>query len=325
MFRLFLFGLCSLLAAPFFSFADEPVTVLRRERTVVPIKNCEAKNICDLKQLIFIVEDYKVGIPQDPDGYHFGTRVFAGYETATFDTLEKYVFVQFIRGSVYYSRRNDKTGAVELRPPIGGISTKSFGWWIEFTYPLWTIDSDILDPNYYGEEGSPRHYLYEWWDEGVLDKDPYMVSKERFMRYRTEKKKSKKFEPRMIELSEFIGVPDRQGNLYGEKTPSRPALFVRDSPDQAWIIGDGIVKNVSLEFKMCLFKAIDVPTQTTRDNINFAEPIYCFPWRSSFVYNHELKKFESPQDVIVTWSNDKIKELKPIGLPKTPENGKEEK
>jgi hypothetical protein len=65
-----------------------------------------------------------------------------------------------------------------------------------------------------------------------------------------------------------------------------------DYPAGAFVTGTG-VKNVSLEFKTCIYKASDVPAETRRDNTDFAKPINCFGWQNVYVYDFDNGRFQT--------------------------------
>ncbi|MDO8521221.1 MAG: hypothetical protein Q7S52_03835 [bacterium] len=191
--------------------------------------------------------------------YQYFTLMYATYETATFATLEKYAFVPFIRGSVFTSQKDPSTGNVEIRY---NVALASFNQWLVYRIPSWIIDSGDASPASHSVEGFPRHEFYRW--QSAILPPPWITQEE---------------------------------NVYGWDKPKVPRLYVDDDPQTALLSGR-VAYNVSLEFKTCLYKSADIPQATTRDNTNFAEPLYCFPWRSSFVYDHDSKKFESPEGIV---------------------------
>ena len=94
-------------------------------------------------------------------------------------------------------------------------------------------------------------------------------------------------------------VPDsiktEMREFYDHKRSSHPKLYITDNPGTAFFMND-IAKNISLKFLLCIYKTKDVPITTTPDNTKFAEPLYCFIWESSFIYDHEKGKYG--------WSNE---------------------
>ena len=127
-----------------------------------------------------------------------------------------------------------------------------------FCFPDWAIDSTDDDPVYYSSYKS-RHYMYKW--NTVLGS----------FAKNTEKK-------------------------YGEEKPSHPRLYISDPIANAWF-ANGEAKNISLEFKTCIYRAGDIPKKTTENDTNFATPIHCFFWKSSHVFNHATGQFESKNEI----------------------------
>jgi hypothetical protein len=69
-----------------------------------------------------------------------------------------------------------------------------------------------------------------------------------------------------------------------------------DYPAGAFVTGTG-VRNVSLAFKTCIYRSRDVPAETQRTSVNFAQPLHCFPWDNIYTYDFAAAKFQS------TWSD----------------------
>lgn len=83
--------------------------------------------------------------------------------------------------------------------------------------------------------------------------------------------------------------------IYGREKPKEPRLYVADHPGGTAFIVNGIAHNISLEIKACLYKMADIPRKTDQKDIDFAKPIHCFSFINSFVYNHDIGRFESPK------------------------------
>ena len=75
-----------------------------------------------------------------------------------------------------------------------------------------------------------------------------------------------------------------------------PRLYITDRPSPVFK-DPKFAYNSSLWFRICLYKANDVPKETTRDNIEFANPVICFLWSNSLIYNYHSGKFESPKTI----------------------------
>lgn len=85
---------------------------------------------------------------------------------------------------------------------------------------------------------------------------------------------------------------------YIRRLPTHPELYVSDIPGTASMDKPtGIADNISLEFRTCVYKTKDIPTTSTADDLNFAKPIQCLGWRSSYIYDHKKEIFESPATI----------------------------
>lgn len=222
-------------------------------------KNCRSNKTCDLKAVEYVVEDYEVGVGGESN---YGTRLFAQYHVDSFAALEDYVFVQFIKGCQYETRMEN--GGVT---PIFSVSRRHLGESKIFCHPDWEIDSIESDPAYaslsvsqakefFGGEGRKfaRFAYLQWNDKGVP----------------------------------FVNLEDRK--FYGREKPPTPSLYVTDHPSQAFVFGNS-VKNVSLQFRMCIYKSSDVPYEMKPGQKLKAKPIHCFNWSSSFIYDHKRGQF----------------------------------
>ena len=130
---------------------------------------------------------------------------------------------------------------------------------VMFKFPDWTIDSYNFDPVYSAAAGRSRFYYYIWNTvPGSFD-------------------------------------TDTKKQYYREK-PKIPQLYTVDHPGSAFYINRK-AHNISLEFKTCIYRYQDVPASVSYDDINFAKPLGCYSWRSSFVYNHKTSRFESPSSI----------------------------
>jgi hypothetical protein len=217
------------------------------------ITNCEALNTCSLKRIDYLVQDYKVGVVGD---YNYGTRFFAKYETDSLETLDDYIFVQFIRGCMYATKVKDND--IFLYYPIARYH---FGKAVEFRHNDWVIDTDDADPSYPSNiKRQSRNFWLRW---NTTPGSTY---------YETEK-------------------------IYGFERPSFPELYAVDRPGQAFFM-NRTAKNVSLKFRMCIYKKSDVPRIIEPENTNFATPIHCFEWKSSFIYNHGEERFSSTDEIV---------------------------
>lgn len=228
------------------------VEILSHKENMFTNIDCKQNKTCDLKKVEYFVEDYSVGID---GGYNYGTRFFARYETNRVRDLEKYVFVQFIKGCDFSSELAN--GEVEIAydrvyPRDAGVIT--------FKFPDWTIDSYDLDPAYATVPDKSRFYGNRW------NTVPGSFSTD----------------------TEFF---------YGQRKPRIPKIYIVDHPGQAFYL-NGRAHNISLKFRTCIYQTKNVSKKVAHDNINFAEPISCYEWSSSFVYNHFIGEFESFLDIV---------------------------
>jgi hypothetical protein len=143
-----------------------------------------------------------------------------------------------------------------------GDVVSSFGRNIPFCFPHWVIDSQDTDPAYNSDPEHGRFYLLRWNEPGSYD-------------YRTQK-------------------------YYGAEKPKIPVVYMTDNPAGAFVTGTD-VKNVALQFKTCIYKAADVPTETRRDNIAFSKPIACLEWQNVYVYDFDRREFQTDLAYIPRW------------------------
>jgi len=232
------------------------------KETVFVNQNCEQNQTCNLKKIKHFVNDYEVKF--DGKTSSFGTKMYFLYETETIQDLTDYVAVQFIKGCQFNTTL--KNGVVNY---YSNISKRSFGEVIPFKFTDWIVDSIDTDPVYnsHSEENLPRHYGYKW--------------------------------------NKIRGsFNDKTEDYYRDLGPTHPEIYVRDMPGTAFAepaedaTDFEYAKNISLEFKICLYKEKDIPLVSTRNNLlENVTPIHCFNWNSSFVYDHEKKVFNQSQEI----------------------------
>jgi len=179
------------------------------------------------------------------------------YQTDSVDHLEEFGVAQFMRGCVFDSRV--KNGEVTRFP---GTTYQRSGKSIPFVFPNWQIDGFVNDPLQWGKVKSTgsRHDYY------------------------------------------WIHEPGHRGaekaDYFGAEKPKEPRLWLTDYPEEGIYFPDSFsAHNVSLQFKTCIYKSADVPREVSYDQINFAEPIHCFEWAISYIYDFETHKFDSPKGI----------------------------
>lgn len=222
---------------------------------------CRATGTCALIRARLRVQNYAVWVEGEPN---YGTRMFAQYETASRSDLERFVFVQWIRGCHYDS----------LREPDGTVSRfhsyarDYFGQVVPFRHPDWMIDSYDTDPAFASqvEQALPRHHAYRWNSVGG-------------------------------------SFEQKTEHFYGDDpSPPSPALYVADRPGVAFvgkIPGVGIsAKNISTQYRICLYRIEDVPLAADPHQAQLGgPPIRCFEWASSWIFNFEQGSYERPSEV----------------------------
>ena len=156
---------------------------------------------------------------------------------------------------------SSKNGAGKIDRKISDV-VPSFGERIPFCFREWVIDSQDTDPAYNSDPKYGRHYLLRWNKPGSHD--------------------------------------NRTQKFYGAQKPRKPVLYMTDYPAGAFVTGTG-VRNVSLEFKTCIYKASDVPTETHRDDIHFAKPLACFDWQNVYVYDFAKASFQTELAALPNW------------------------
>ena len=270
-------------ALSFAAETSEKVIVLQRQSATIVNKDCEKTKTCDLKQVSFTVEDYG-------DGAYLGTKFIAGYETETVGDLENYLFVQFIRGCVFTTAENTKTGAIETR--FDG-ARRLFGEFQLFVHKDWDIDVNNTNgsgPAYYTNLPDANKLAQTFAQQAESYRPPKSL---RHFFYMWNDKKDAQ------ELSTNLPGSNNT-SFFGLGRPQKPRLFIDDVPSRTSLFAGSeellLARNVSLEFKTCLYRTGDVPTGVTAGE-TLGNPVNCIPWRSSFVFNHALKQFESLAEI----------------------------
>lgn len=230
------------------------LTILDHKISVFTNTNCHITRTCSLKTVEYIVENYKINISE---GDNYGTRFFARYTTNSTTELEKYVFVQFIKGCDFSSQLVD--GDVRFYYDV--VYPRTYDN-VPFNFPEWTLDSYDPDPVYSTVPGRSRFYGYRWNKvRGSFATDTEL--------------------------------------LYGQKKPKYPQLYIVDHPGSAFY-EQGIGHNISLQFRTCIYRTKDVPKSVSYEKTDFARPLHCFEWNSSFVFNHFTGEFESFPEISQT-------------------------
>lgn len=233
--------------------------LVNEECIVIQHGNCEKTDTCDLVEIGFWVKEFKRMVKKTyATETEKGSMFYAWYQTKTLATLEKYVFVQYVRGCAYNVMYwEDEARAYFWQKEHHGVRNAAF------CYPNWEIDMYGNDPVYTSglEEGFSRHHYAQW------------------------TKRPREF-------------PTKYAKEYGAEKPTYPVLGMVDLPDTAnvrtWPNGRKLALNTALQFRTCLYRADDVPLTIESKGVITAEPLKCFNWQSMHVYDPVTDKMTSP-------------------------------
>jgi hypothetical protein len=218
-----------------------------------------------IEEIGFWVEQYR--IEWKPAGpvreQGFSTKLYAWYRTKDNSSLRDFVFVQFIQGCTFETRKIN--GAIAVSQPR--VRTFFGKQGVSFNHRSWVIDSVDTDPAYWSDpEYLDRHAWLRW---GIND-------------------------------DSFPHRPQDYPTV-AEGPPSEPRVFITDIPDGGDIRWNPwsktlIATNSTFQFKTCLFRTQDVPAQASPDT-KLPQPLVCMWWDSSYVYDHDRNEMTSPTDI----------------------------
>lgn len=80
---------------------------------------------------------------------------------------------------------------------------------------------------------------------------------------------------------------------FSDSPPPSPVLYVTDFPSGGFFM-NGSAQNSSLQLRMCLYRAADIPHKTDGKTLGSAAPIVCYEWENWFVYDHLRNEFKWP-------------------------------
>jgi hypothetical protein len=84
------------------------VHTLSKTEQVFLNPDCRSTDTCDLKRFTLTTSVYELWFSDDPNYPTYGNGVIMEYETDSVDALEKYAIVQFTKGCVFDSSRNEE-------------------------------------------------------------------------------------------------------------------------------------------------------------------------------------------------------------------------
>jgi len=120
--------------------------------------DCHATDSCDLKRFTLTKAVNEIWFSDNPNYPTYGNGVIMEYETDSMATLEQYAIVQFKKGCVFDTAKN-QVGQVRR---IVTDTVASFGELIPFCFRNWVIDSQDRDPAYNSDPKYGRFYLLRW-------------------------------------------------------------------------------------------------------------------------------------------------------------------
>jgi len=153
---------------------------------------------------------------------------------------------------------SSRSNGLNIHAARNYVQQKADGSYEPMDYLDWKLESFDDDPVYNSMPGYDRHHFYRW------------------------NKTQNSFDP----ATEFY---------FGLAKPVLPALYISDRPGTAFFSNGG-AKNISLEFKMCIYRSDDVPASTPDGDIK-SPPIYCFNWSSSWIYDHDSDSYTNPYGI----------------------------
>ncbi len=119
--------------------------------------DCEATKSCSLLVVHYTVQEYTVSVEGET---HYGTRLYAAYQTDSVKALEHYVFVQFVRGSVY------ETNIITGEQTLASFLHPHFSELVLYDHPDWVIDTNNPDPSYCSLKNESRWFICRWNKKG---------------------------------------------------------------------------------------------------------------------------------------------------------------
>jgi hypothetical protein len=225
---------------------------------------------CSLKS--FSISNYDQGFEEVDGGVKKsarGTMIGTVVETTDPSCIHDYAVVQYIHGCVYDIEQSDKTGKLERY--YGEDIDDADGNSIPFKFDDWTVDSVDHDPMYFSAPASsttdPRRFdglLYTTVPLRLDGTDAGLSADMTTM-----------FNSKYLGFVKDLPAPPKQ-------------MFSYDLPDTAsWYgyrTGRNAVTNNSLEFKVCLYRTVDVPLTGSPKGFDVPSdqggPIHCIDWES---------------------------------------------
>lgn len=242
---------------------------------------------CSLKSFSVSVydqgHDFSEGeIQETSRGAAIGTVV----ETTEASCIREFSVVQFIKGCVYDIEQNERTGMIERT--FSTAIQDSSGVSIPFKFDRWTVDSLDPDPMYESASArsvdDPRRFDNLLYPKVPLRLDGTQVG---------------------LSADRKVMLGSKYRGFVRDLQRSPRQMFSVDVPVAATWSGDrdahNSVTNVSLEFKVCLYRTKDVPQKADPKSFEAPTeeggPLHCFDWASRNEFDFNSKKFISKRKI----------------------------
>jgi hypothetical protein len=208
-----------------------------------------------LREFSLVETKKRVTLPGEAEAF-FMTDIRAVYRTEKLAQLETYAIVQFLRGCEFDATLKERKITKSF-----SVARRYFGQVVPFQHREWSVDSEVIDPIYSSDERLGRFALLRW-NQNPNSLDPNTAT------------------------------------FYGVKKPKFPKVFVTDLPGAATVLQNDqqefTVRNSSLEFKTCLFKAADLPLASNPKGLGIdpKKALACWSWDHKFIYDFATSKFQ---------------------------------
>lgn len=246
-------GLLVFLGAPLV-FAVPKAEILSSKNPRFVNSNCEATNSCSLLSFELKASQYKIQVSSKGTSWaNYGTKALLSYQTKKVSDLKDYGIVQFVEGCQFTSKFEN--GEIKNRQ---NVNRPYRGKIIPYLHPHLTVDGPSEDPIAWGsdEVRRSRHFFY-------LTREPGPDGSQR---------------------TDYFGIrPPQQSRLFVTSRPGGVAAYYPETKT---------AYNVSLHFKACIYKTDQVPESVEPEDVEFARPLHCLDWTSSYIYNFEKRTFE---------------------------------
>lgn len=234
-----------------------------RDSSLLDIRH-SFQDIEGLREVRFQLFDQENG---QAGGCSYSRRIIASYQTESVDQLERYAFVQWIRGCAYRTYTDVRSG-----PSHQFWTRRHLGRYGNLLHPEWVIDSETADPIYGSpapDGTEPRHHFYLW------NPVPGRFDLSRMRAYRR---------------SRLAEMP-------------LPELWIADTPNGASYAFPVSPSSVALEFRTCLHRVRDLPLTAADGTPDLPPALICHEWNWIRVFDSTSQSFRTEVNVPETCSD----------------------